>query len=377
MDYSLTEEQEMLRDMARDFLGTECPKELVREMAGDDVGHPVELWNKMAEVGWQGLVFPEQYGGGGGSFFDLVVLLEQMGRACVPGPFFATVVLGGVTLIEGGTEEQKQALLPKLIEGKLLMTLALTERSGKYSAEGIGLKAVRQDGGFVLDGSKLFVPDAHVSDYFICAARTRDTGNAEEGITLFLVDSKSPGVACTVLQTIGGDKPCELSFSNVKVTEKDVLGGVDDGWSVLSKVLEKATVARCAEMLGACREVMEMTVDYAKQRMAFGHPIGSFQAMQFYCADMLSCVDGAEVITYRAALRLSEGLPATDEVAMAKAWLSDRMVWLTTTAHRVHGAIGFCEIHDLPLYSKRAAAWEASFGDAEFHLNKLALAAGM
>jgi alkylation response protein AidB-like acyl-CoA dehydrogenase len=377
MDYSLTEEQEMLRKMARDFLSTECPKSLVREMAEDETGHPLELWGKMSEIGWLGLVIPEQYGGGGGSFFDLVVLLEEMGRACVPGPFFSTAVLGGLTLLEAGSDEQKQELLPKLAQGKLLLTLALTEASAKYTADGIQTKAIQKDGDFFIQGTKLFVPDAHVSNYLICVARTKETKMPEKGVTVFLLDSKSPGISCTLLKTISGDKQCEVSFDNVKVSKKNILGQLNEGWPVLEKVLEKATVARCAEMVGAARQVLEMTVDYAKQRLAFGHPIGSFQGIQFYCANMLSDADASAFITYQAACRLSEGLPASQEVAMAKAWVSEKLVKATTLAHQIHGAIGFCEDHDLPLYFKRAKTWEASFGGAKVHLDKIATAAGI
>jgi alkylation response protein AidB-like acyl-CoA dehydrogenase len=377
MDYSLTEEQEMLRKMARDFLSTECPKSLVREMAEDETGHPLELWEKMSEIGWLGLVIPEQYGGGGGSFFDLVVLLEEMGRACLPGPFFSTAVLGGLTLLEVGSDEQKKELLPKLAQGKLLLTLALTEASAKYTADGIQTKATQKGDDFFIQGTKLFVPDAHVSNYIICAARTKETKVPEEGITLFLIDSKSPGINCTLLKTIAGDKQCEVTFDNVKVPKQNILGELNEGWPIVEKVLEKATIARCAEMVGASRQVLEMTVDYAKQRMAFGHPIGSFQGIQFYCATMLSDADASAFITYQAACLLSEGLPASQEVAMAKAWVSEKLVQATTAAHRVHGAIGFCEDHDLPLYFKRAKSWEASFGGATVHLDKIATAAGI
>ena len=377
MDYSLTEEQEMLRKMARDFLSTECPKSLVREMAEDETGHPLELWEKMSEIGWLGLVIPEQYGGGGGSFFDMVVLLEEMGRACLPGPFFSTVVLGGLTLLEAGSDEQKKELLPKLAQGKLLLTLALTEASAKYTADGIQTKATQKGDDFFIQGTKLFVPDAHVSNYIICAARTKETKVPEEGITLFLIDSKSPGINCTLLRTIAGDKQCEVSFDNVKVPKHNILGKLNEGWPVLERALEKATVARCAEMVGASRQVLEMTVEYAKQRVAFGHPIGSFQGIQFYCANMLSDADASAFITYQAACRLSDGIPALQEVAMAKAWVNEKLVQATTAAHRVHGAIGFCEDHDLPLYFKRAKAWEASFGGATVHLDKIATAAGI
>jgi alkylation response protein AidB-like acyl-CoA dehydrogenase len=372
MDFNLTEEQEMIRKKARDFLNANCPKSLVREMVQDEKGHPLQLWQKMRKMGWMGLIVPEQYGGAGASFFDLVVLLEETGRACLPGPFFSTVVLGGLTILEAGSEEQKKEILPKLAEGKLLLTLALTEPSATYTAEGIQTKATQIDGEFLIQGTKLFVPDAHISDYLICAARTRESEMPEDGITLFLVDPKSPGLSCALLKTIAGDKQCEVIFDNVSVSGRNVLGNLHEGWHILDKVLEKAVVARCAEMVGGARQVLEMTVKYAKQRMAFGHPIGSFQAIQHYCTDMLVDVDGCSLLMYHAAWRLSEGLPAAQEVAMAKSLINEGFKRIAALAMQIHGAIGFTEEHDLPLYFKRAKAWESNLGDTGFHLDKIA-----
>jgi alkylation response protein AidB-like acyl-CoA dehydrogenase len=374
MDFDLTEGQEMLRETARDFLTAACPTSLVREMAEDEKGHPLQLWQKMAQVGWMGMIIPEEYGGAGAGFLDFIVLLEEMGRACLPGPFFSTVVLGGLTILEAGSEEQKEELLPRLAEGGLLVTLALTEPSATYSAEGIQTKATQTDDGFVLQGTKLFVPDAHVSDYLICAARTKETEQPEDGITLFLVDRKSPGVSCTLLKTIAGDKQCEVIFDGVNVPSTSVLGNLDEGLPILDKVLEKAVVAQCAEMVGGARRVLEMTVEYAKERTAFGHPIGSFQAIQHYCADMLVDVDGCALVTYNAAWRLGEGLPAAQEVAMAKSLINERFKRTATLAIEIHGAIGFTEEHDLPLYFKRAKAWEVNLGDTRFHLDRIAKA---
>jgi alkylation response protein AidB-like acyl-CoA dehydrogenase len=375
MDFDLTEGQEMLRETARDFLTTACPKSLVREMAEDETGHPVQLWQKMGEMGWMGMIIPEEYGGAGAGLLDFVVLLEEMGRACLPGPFFSTVVLGGLTILEAGSEEQKQELLPKLAEGELLLTLALTEPSATYAAEGIQTKATRTDEGFLIQGTKLFVPDAHVSDYLICAARTKQTEIPEDGITLFLIDPKSPGASSTLLKTIAGDKQCEVIFDDVKVPSRSILGNLNEGWPILDRVLQKATVAQCAEMAGGARQVLDMTVEYAKGRMAFGHPIGSFQAIQHYCADMLVDVDGCALLTYSAAWRLGEGLPAAKEVSMAKSLTNEKFKRIAALAIQIHGAIGFTEEHDLPLYFKRAKAWEINLGNTGFHLEKLAKAA--
>jgi alkylation response protein AidB-like acyl-CoA dehydrogenase len=377
MDFNLTEGQEMLRETARGFLTTACPTSLVREMAEDEEGFPRQLWQKMAQMGWMGMIIPEEYGGAGVSFTDFTVVLEEMGRSCLPGPFFSTVVLGALTILESGSEAQKEEILPELAEGKLILTLALTEPSATYGAEGIETKATETDEGFRIQGTKLFVPDAHVSDYLICAARTEDAETPEDGITLFLVDRKSPGVSCNLLKTIAGDKQCEVVFENVHVPSGSVLGNLNEGWPVVDRVLEKAVVARCAQMVGGARQVLEMTLEYAKERTAFGHPIGSFQAIQHYCADMLVDVDGCSLLTYSAAWRLGEGLPATQEVAMAKALASEKLKRIAGLGIQIHGAIGFTDEHDLPLYFKRAKAWEISLGDASFHLDRIARGVGI
>ena len=376
MDFSISEEQEMLGKMASDFFANECPKSLVREMEKDETGFPEDLWEKMAELGWMSLIFPEEYEGMGSSFLDLVILLEEMGGACLPGPFFSSIILGGLTLLEAGNEEQKRKILPQVAGGKLLLTLALTEPSGKYTPDGIQVKASRENGAYVIEGTKLFVPDAHIADYIICVARTKE-GTQEEGITLFLVDAKDSGITCNPLITIAGDKQFEVVFNKTKVAEKDILGEIEGGWSYIEKVWPKIVVARCAEMVGGAQQVLEMTTDYAKQRIQFGRPIGSFQSIQHYCTDMLTYVDSSRFITYEAAWMLSEGIPCRREAAIAKAWISEAFRKVTTSAHQIHGAIAYTEAHDLYLYSKRAKAWELLFGGADFHLDTVAKEMGL
>jgi alkylation response protein AidB-like acyl-CoA dehydrogenase len=371
MDFAFDEMQEMLQKSARDFLTSEYPDKLLREMAKDERGYTSELWGKMAEMNWTGLAIPEEYRGVGG-FLDLTVVLEEMGRVCLISPFFATVVLGASAIIEAGGEEQKQRFLPDIAEGKLILTLALTEPSARYTPDAVTLKATPRNGDFVLQGTKLFVPDAHVSDYLICVARTKEASDPQDGITLFLVDIKSPGISCKPLKTIAGDKQCEVTFDNVRVSKESILGEVDKGWPCMVRVLEKAAVARCAEMLGGAQKVLEMTLDYAKERMAFGHPIGAFQSIQHRCADMLIDVEGSRAVTYQAAWRLNEGLPAVREVAIAKAWTGQVFHRVVNSSHQVHGTIGFTEDHILHFYTKRARAHEFSFGDVNFNLEQLA-----
>ncbi len=376
MDFNLSEEQQMLRKMARDFFINECPKSVVKEMGKDERGYPPELWRKMAELGWMGLILPEEYEGTGGSFLDLAVLLEEMGRACLPGPFFSTVVLGSLTILKAGSEEQKRKLLPKVASGDLILTLALTEPSAKYTPDGISIKAVREEEEYVIDGIKLFVPDAHVANNIICVARTKE-GTPEEGITLFLVDAASPGLSCTQLVTLAGDKQCEVVFNKVRVPKENMIGEPEQGWKYIKEILQLAAVAKCAEMVGCGQQALEMAVSYAKERVQFGRPIGSFQILQHYCADMATWVEGCRFITYEAAWMISEGLPCTKEVAVAKAWVSDATQKIIGLAHQVHGTISFTEDHDMPFYYKRAKAWEIAYGDAYFHRETVAQEMGL
>jgi alkylation response protein AidB-like acyl-CoA dehydrogenase len=199
MDFALSEEQEMLKKMARDFLENECPKSLVREMEDDEKGYSPELWKKMADLGWMGLVLPEEHGGEGLTFLDLAVLIEEMGRALVPGPYLSTVVYCGLPILAAGTEEQKREFLPKIAKGDLILSLALTEPSASWEPSGIETRAVADGDDFVINGTKLFISDAHVADCLLCATRTRDSAEGEDGITLFLVDAKSQGISMTPL----------------------------------------------------------------------------------------------------------------------------------------------------------------------------------
>lgn len=377
MDLGFSEEQEMLRKTARDFLQTECPTTLVKEMADDEKGYTPELWAKMAELGWMGLALPEEYDGMGMSFLDLSVLLEEMGRACLPGPFFSTVVLGGFTIIEAGNEEQKKDLLPKIATGEVILAMALTEPSASYDAASVTVQAVPDKDDYIINGTKLFVENAHIADYMVCVTRTKDGSSAEDGITLFIVDGKSPGISTTVLKTIAGDKQCEVIFDNVRVPKKNILGKLDKGWPVVAKMLEMAAVAKCAEMVGGAQAALDMSVAYAKERIQFGRPIGSFQAIQHHCANMVTDVDGSRFITYQAAWKVSEGLPATMEVSMAKAWVSEAYRRVTQLGHQIHGGIGFCMDHDMPLYFKEAKAAESTFGNADWHREIVAQQLGL
>jgi alkylation response protein AidB-like acyl-CoA dehydrogenase len=374
MKLALAEEQEMLRKTARDFLADKCTKKFIKQMEESETGYSRELWQEMAGLGWIGLALPGRYGGGDMSFLDLAVLLEEMGRARLPGPFFSTVVLGGLSILDIGSEEQRQEYLPELIRGEKIFSLALTDLGyHNYDASSVAVQATTDDDNYVIRGTKLFVPDAHIADYLLCVARTEP----KDGISIFLVDAKDPRIEYAVLKTIAGDKLCEVVFDQVPVPKANVLGRLNQGWSAVQKIIQRAAAGKCCEMVGNLQRVLEMTVDYAKERKQFGRPIGSFQAIQHYCADMATDVDSARFSTYRAAWMLSEGLPCTKEVAVAKAWVSQASQRIFALAHQIHGAIGVTIEHDLHYYTRRAKAAELAFGDADFHREVVAKEMGL
>ena len=369
MDFGFSEDQELLRDASRKFLDAECPTTFVRKMMEDDSAHATELWKKAAELGWMGILIPEEHGGIGGSFLDLVVVMEEMGKSLMPGPFFATVLLGSTAIIAGGSDEQKASILPKVSAGELLMTLAQAEKSGRYDAGGIHMEATAKDGDFTLSGEKLFVPDAHVADHIVVAARTSANGSPEQGITLFLVDAKSPGVEITQLKTVDMTRrQCHVAFTDVGVASSHVIGEVDKGWPILKRVLDQATAGLCTEMVGTGQQALDMAVEYAKERVQFGKPIGSFQAVKHKCVDMMVQVENARSLTYYAAWTVDENVDEADQaVPMAKAYCSDMCKTVTSEAIQVHGGIGFTWEHDMHLFYRRGLASEAAFGSAPTH----------
>jgi alkylation response protein AidB-like acyl-CoA dehydrogenase len=371
MDFGLSEQQEMLKKTARDFFKTELPKTLVKELARDPKGYPPALWKKMADLGWVGLVLPEQYGGSDASFLDLTILMEEMGRACAPGPFLSTVVLGALTVLDLGTEEQKKAILPKVAKGDLVLTMAVAEPHAIYRPDFFEVEAKHVAHHYTISGTKLFVTDAHVADYIIVAAKTKG------GVTLFLVDAKTHGVSCKLLPAMAGERQCEVKFDGVKLTRADMLGGLNRGKDYLDRVMHRAAVAKCSEVLGGLEQVLEISVQYAKDRVAFGKPIGSYQAIQHHCANMLNDLDSCRCMTHRAAWMVSEDMPCALEVSLAKAWMGQASRRITALGHEIHGAMAFQHDHDMHLFTKQAVVAEASFGSSAYHSEVVAKELGL
>jgi alkylation response protein AidB-like acyl-CoA dehydrogenase len=374
MDLRFTEAQEILKKAARDFLTTECPKTLIRELEKSEKGYSPELWKKMAELGWMGLVIPEQYEGIGYTFQDLTVLLEEVGKNILPGPLI-TNVISSFAIIEAGTEEQKKEFLPKISSGELMLTLALLESEGTFEPSGISLKATPKGEDFALNGTKLFVEMAHVANYMICVARTKE--GTDKGITLFLVDSTTPGIHCEVMPTIGADKLCEVRLENVNVPKKNILGKVDSGWPIVEMMLRKGSIAKAAESVGAMQTCVDMTVAYSKERVQYERPIGAFQALQHLMANMWTSMQTSRYLVYQAASMESAGHPAAKEASLAKAYVNEAYKDVGQWAIRLHGGIATSYDHDIPLYYRRSLAATSAFGGTEFHRELVAEKIGL
>ncbi len=379
MDFGFSQEQELSRQTARSFLEKECPSGFVRRMMEEPAGTTDEFWQKLAELGWLGLIYPEAYGGLGLGLVDLTVILEEMGRVVMPGPYFSAVLLGGRAILEAGSEAQKREWLPKIAEGAARLTLALTEEQVGWDADAVQLAArpvKGKDGHWQLSGTKLFVPDAHTADALVVAARTAKPTKEDpaHGVSLFLVPADARGVRTTLLPTMDQTrKLCEVTLSRVDVGRDAVLGPLHGGWPSLARVLDRATVGLCAEMCGGAQRVLDMCTDYAKIRVAFGKPIGTYQAVKHKCADMLVAVENAKSITYYAAWAVDEDVPeARLAASMAKAYVSDAYRKAAGDGIQIHGGIGFTWEHDLHLYFKRAKGSEVLFGDATLHRERVA-----
>ena len=374
MDIGFTEEQELLRDTARRFLESECNTQFVRRRMAEPAAVTDEFWQKLAEQGWLGIIYPEEEGGSGLGLVDLVVLMEEMGRAVMPGPFLSTVLLGGAAIGDAGTPAQRQQWLPQIAAGTAKAALAWTEPNLRWDAAGVTASAREAAAGFTLSGTKLFVGDAHLADILVVAARTRDGSTMEDGVSLLLVPKDTPGLAITVLPTIDETrKLCEVRLDNVVLPMAALIGERHRGWVPLSRVIARATVALAAEMCGGAQQVLDMTVAYAKIRIAFGKPIGSYQGVKHQAADMLVAIENAKSLTYYAAWAMDQGLEeAPLAVSMAKAAASDMYRKVAGTGIQLHGGIGMTWEHDLQLYFKRAKASEVAFGDATWHRERIA-----
>ena len=373
MDILPSEEEQLLKNAARDFLEAEISTGMVREMELDENGYPPALWRQMAELGWLGLAVPEEYGGQGLSLTYLGMVMEELGRVLAPVPMHSTMV-AALTVAEAGTEDQKRELLPAVCSGDMVMTWAVIERDPRLIPSAI-VEQARADGdGWVVNGTKMFVDNFNVARRCLVAVRTAPASVENEGISLFLIDPNGSGVSQTALVTIAKDKQSRVTFDNLRLSESDLVGELHGGWPIIEQMLERATALLCCQMVGATRKDAEMAIDYAKNRVAFGRPIASFQSIQHMCADMLLFTDGVQLLTYEALWKMERGLPAGVEVSQAKAFANEKCEAVVRQSQVIHGGIGFMMEFDLHLWLRRVSAWTMRLGTTFDHRAKIASA---
>jgi alkylation response protein AidB-like acyl-CoA dehydrogenase len=372
MDFRPSPPQRLLVATARDFLARHCPIEHVQRLALDARGFDGALWQRMAELGWSGLLVPPDLGGSGGSVLDAVLLVEEMGRAGLPGPFVTSAVVATSLLAGAGDDAQRPRLLPAMAAGAAIAALALVEESASFAPDAIALRCEVPGR---LTGRKLFVADAHVATDLIVAVRAGGPGGARPA--LLVLPAGRPGITASPLDAIGDVRLFEVAFDGVEVAEADVLASRGGSADALSSALRAGALARAAEMVGAAQRILELVVEHARTRVQGGRPIGGYQAIQHACADLVRDVDTARGLLYAAAWRESEGLDAGADVAMAKAYAAEACLAVARRGHQVFGAIGYCEEHPLHLFHKRIQAASLDFGDAALHLETVARAIGL
>lgn len=371
MNFAFTDEQEELRKTVRSFLENKSSEEAVREQMETEDGYDAAVWSQMGEqMGLQGLSIPEEFGGSGYGFVELGIVLEEMGRALLCAPFFSTAVLAANTLLQSGDDAAKAKYLPGIASGETIATLAYVEPSGKWDEAGITMTATKSGDGYTLSGTKSFVLDGNAAGLIIVAAKT------DAGTSLFAVDGGASGLTKTNLSTMDQTrKQAKLDFDN---TPAELIGTDGAGWTTLETVLDLAAVALAAEQVGGAQKVLEMAVEYAKVRVQFGRPIGSFQAIKHKCADMLLEVESAKSAAYYGMWCASE---MNDELAstasLAKAYCSEAYFHAAAENIQIHGGIGFTWEHPAHLYFKRAKSSELLFGDPTYHREQLAQRIGI
>ncbi len=372
MDLTLTEDQELIAGTAREMLAAKRGSADARAVAASPAGYSTELWKEMVELGWMGLGFDESYGGVGLGFFEVCLVIEELGRARTPAPFLSTVAGCGMPIARFGAEEQKSEWLGAIARGRVISPVRAAPH-GRWGAAGSDVVATNSGDGFVLDGAALFVPYGQAAEDFLVVAQ----GERADELTVLLVDAGSAGISCEPVRAVGAGRICTVEFSQVAVTGDRVLGEAGGGAAVAAAMDAYGAAASCVEMVGGAQAVLDMTVEYATQRKQFDKPVGSFQAVQHHCADMAIDVLGSRYIGYEAAWRLSAGQDAAMEVSTAKAWVSEAYQRVCARGHQVHGAIGFTAEHDLRHYFEHAHASALAFGDADHHNEQLARGLGL
>ena len=385
MQLVLTEDQELIQKTARDFIDKKSPIKRMRELRDkqDPVRFSKALWKEMAELGWLGIPFPESLGGSGLGLSELIVVIEAAGRALAPEPFLSSILLGGQSVLLGGSEEQRKQWLPGVVEGDVFLALAYQEAQSRYSLHRVATRAEKTGsaaGGWRISGEKVHVLDGQVADAFVVAARTAGGDDDRDGIGLFLIPAQSAGLTREAQTRVDSRGAANLVFDGVEVGADAALGEPADGAdaaALLERVVDLATVGLCGEMLGGMTAALELSTDYLKEREQFGVRIGTFQALKHRAARMFIDVELARSAVMAAARAVdAEDDEAAKLVSLAKALCSDSYVHVTNEAVQFFGGVGMTDEYDVGLFMKRARAAELSFGDAAFHRDRWATLAG-
>ena len=368
MDLSLTESQEMLRSSARTFVEREAPRHVIVALQSAESSLVPELWRKACEAGWLGILVPAEYGGSESSLTDAAVLYEELGRGPLPGPFFSSGVLGALTAMEAGSEEQRRLILPRVASGETVLSVAITEPNASWGAPGVTLRAQRVGNRYRLDGTKLFVSDATAATDLIVALRT---GDGPGDVSLFLVDARAPGVRARCLPGFLSWQ-CEVTFDGVEVPATQLLGGRENqGWAALERVLLRALPVLCSYMVGGCQAVFDLSVAHSRERVQFGVPIGRFQRVQDHIIRLVNHLDAARWTTAEALWKLDTGRPAAAAVHMAKAVSSESYLEACNAAHEVHAGQGSLTEYGLAAHTQMSRTLFSYLGDPRWHKRRM------
>ena len=372
LDLGLTESEEMLKKTALDFMRRDAPKEVIQVLQESDTGYTKEVWQKVVEMGWLGIVIPEQYGGTGSERTSAGVLFEALGTGPLPGPYFSSGILGSLIILKAGAEEQKRSILTAVVNGEQILTLALTEAEYSWEAAAVNTTATSKNGNFVLDGVKLFTPDAQAATHFIVVARTGEESDPARGISIFIVDRKAEGVSVRQLPGFLAGRTFEVKLDSVKVPGSAMLGNINEGWLPLKQAIAESIPVLCAYKVGGCQAVFDMTLEYSRTRVQFGQPIGRFQRVQDMIIEMVNHLDAARWTTYEALWKLDTGRPSTESVHLAKAVTSDAYWEICTLGHRVFSGISYSMEHALSFHTRASRALYNYLGEPAYHRQQLA-----
>ena len=369
MDITLDEEQALIAKSALEFAQGAITAQRIRDLESTEDGFDSATWRKMVDLGWAGAVFPAEYGGSELGLFELSLIIAALGQGAVPSPIFSTVVEAGLLLLDAGSAAQRAHWLPRIADGRAIMSTAIAEAGGGLLREQIKSLVAPTAEGYRVSGTKLFVRDAGVADAIICLGRAAADSDA---LNLVLVPANAEGVARRRLWAAGGEAMWEVTFNNVSVTADALVGQAGTAWPHVERLLLRGAALKAAELVGIGQAALDLTLDYAKTRMQFGQPIGGFQGVQHHCTEMYRDLTVCRLLAWQAAARLGSGKPAAREVAMAKAKTGEAIPALTRTAHQIHGAIAYYRDYPLELYYHRAIAAAAAYGDAGHQRRALA-----